>query len=65
MKQKTITLTYDEVWTLYIEAKASDARFWEKDWEGNPIVDPNDYSDYDKDLLKLYEKLEKKYGWTS
>jgi len=62
MAQKTITLSYDEVWMLYTEAKVSDMRFHESNFDGTPNYIPGE-DKFDDDLLKLYDKLKKKYNW--
>ncbi len=62
MAQKTITLSYDEVWTLYTEARVNDIRFTECNFDGTPMYIPGE-DKFDDDLVKLYDKLKKKYNW--
>ena len=62
MKQKTITLYYDEVWMLYTEARINDVRFYETDYDGTPWYIPGQ-DKFDDELLALYDKLKKKYNW--
>lgn len=56
MKQKTITLSYDELFLLWTEARSNDYRLYASKFEG-------ELDEFDEKLKLLYEKLEKKYNW--
>ncbi len=62
MKQKTITLSYDEVRMLYTEARVNNFRFIECDDDGRPTYVAGE-DKFDDELLALYDKLKKKYNW--
>ena len=62
MKQKTITLSYEELFLLYQEAKANDYLIY------NDVMDDGEVWENDPHrlkVIKLYDKLEKKYNWKS